>query len=193
MPRSLRRSFQFSTRGHEVTPRLGEFGCLGNDAVRQGVGVCGVFAGPAALRAVRSGRFGFGLGFHAPQHRAGADLFTAVRAFHLPEINPAFAYETARNQSSPLPETGERMSNLHPNESERRKMREVWERGHKKEIVRINAAENMDWQQVVLNGGPPCFHLDPVDGHFCGRAQLWHCKNTHDFISLADLLRQFLK
>ena len=34
-----------------------------------------------------------------------------------------------------------------------------------------HAAENMDWQQVVLNGGPPCFHLE--DGRFCGRAQRW--------------------
>jgi len=55
----------------------------------------------------------------------------------------------------------------------------------------INAAENMDWQQVVLNGGPPCFHIQP-NGRFCGRAKLWighkSPQQDHCFISLADLL-----
>lgn len=50
------------------------------------------------------------------------------------------------------------------------------------------AAEQMDWQQVVLNGGPPCFHLYE-DGGFCGRAKRWRGHNTeHDFISLSQLL-----
>lgn len=35
-----------------------------------------------------------------------------------------------------------------------------------------NAALEMDWQQVVQNGGPPCFHLMD-DGTFCGRAERW--------------------
>jgi hypothetical protein len=50
------------------------------------------------------------------------------------------------------------------------------------------AAKNMDWQQVVLNGGPPCFHLEK-DGRFCGRAKLWTGHEIiHGFVSLADLL-----
>lgn len=51
------------------------------------------------------------------------------------------------------------------------------------------AAKNMDWVQVVGNGGPPCFHLEE-DGYFCGRAEAWHGHNNiHKFISLADLLK----
>jgi hypothetical protein len=51
------------------------------------------------------------------------------------------------------------------------------------------AAEQMDWQQVVLNGGPPCFHLE--DNRFCGRAKRWagH-EDMHNFVSLAELLRK---
>lgn len=53
---------------------------------------------------------------------------------------------------------------------------------------RLKAAENMDWQQVVLNGGPPCFHL-LKDGRFCGRAQRWDGHNDiHQFIPLSVLL-----
>jgi hypothetical protein len=55
----------------------------------------------------------------------------------------------------------------------------------------IRAAENMDWTRVGLNGGPPCFHLQP-DGRFCGRAQRWtghEPGEVHKFVSLADLLR----
>lgn len=50
-------------------------------------------------------------------------------------------------------------------------------------------AERMDWQQVVLNGGPPCFHVE--DGRFCGRAERWHghgVKRHHAYVSLKDLL-----
>lgn len=54
------------------------------------------------------------------------------------------------------------------------------------------AAKNMDWQQVVLNGGPPCFHLEENDAKFCGRAERWDghkfTKEFHKFVSLADLL-----
>jgi hypothetical protein len=53
----------------------------------------------------------------------------------------------------------------------------------------FKAAKAMDWQQVVLNGGPPCFHLCE-DGSFCGRAERWagH-EDLHKFISFHDLLR----
>lgn len=57
----------------------------------------------------------------------------------------------------------------------------------------------MDWEQVRLNGGPPCFHLDPEHegNRFCGRAQRWfgHTVNEsqypdHRFISLDDYLAE---
>lgn len=55
----------------------------------------------------------------------------------------------------------------------------------------LMAAKNMDWQQVVCNGGPPCFHLE--DWRFCGRAKRWAGHDTpdpiHKFVSLADLLK----
>lgn len=54
---------------------------------------------------------------------------------------------------------------------------------------KIKAAEIMDWQQVVLNGGPPCFHLEE-DGRFCGRALRWHEHPVpHKFVSFSNLLR----
>jgi hypothetical protein len=55
----------------------------------------------------------------------------------------------------------------------------------------------MDWQQVVLNGGPPCFAVDPFDKRFCGRAERWdgHHPRTgnalfpyHQYVSLHRLL-----
>lgn len=67
----------------------------------------------------------------------------------------------------------------------------------------IEAADNMDWQQVVLNGGPPCFFLQDKrsghDGRFCGRAERWqgHSADSdwpnHAFVSLADLLEEVRK
>lgn len=57
----------------------------------------------------------------------------------------------------------------------------------------------MDWEQVRLNGGPPCFHLDPEHegNRFCGRAQRWfgHIEGAcaypdHNFISLDDYLAE---
>lgn len=62
----------------------------------------------------------------------------------------------------------------------------------------LKAAENMDWQQVVLNGGPPCFHLEERYGMFCGRAERWcghHMdgnghKALHEFVSLKQLLSE---
>jgi len=55
--------------------------------------------------------------------------------------------------------------------------------------IALAAARNADWQQVVLNGGPPCFHLIGKD-RFCLRAQRWpgHGSEDHEFVSLADLL-----
>ena len=47
----------------------------------------------------------------------------------------------------------------------------------------------MDWQQVVLNGGPPCFFVE--GGHYCGRAERWpgHGNQAfHNYVSLDDLL-----
>jgi hypothetical protein len=48
----------------------------------------------------------------------------------------------------------------------------------------------MDWQQVVLNGGPPCFALlDDEPDRYCGRAERWAGHDgEHEFVSLADLL-----
>jgi hypothetical protein len=60
--------------------------------------------------------------------------------------------------------------------------------------TRREAAKNADWMQVVLNGGPPCFHYERVDQRFCLRAERWlgHGKDDrlhdHEFVSLADLL-----
>lgn len=55
----------------------------------------------------------------------------------------------------------------------------------------IMAAMHMDWQQVALNGGPPCFHLCE-DGHYCGRAQRWEGHGSmHKYVPLMDLLVNF--
>ena len=55
----------------------------------------------------------------------------------------------------------------------------------------FQAAKDADWMQVVLNQGPPCFHLE--GGSFCLRAQRWHDaiaeKVCHKYVSLEDLLR----
>ena len=58
----------------------------------------------------------------------------------------------------------------------------------------VKAARNADWTQVVLNGGPPCFHYEKKRGRLCLRAERWPGHNTvdvigdHPFVSLADLL-----
>ncbi len=56
------------------------------------------------------------------------------------------------------------------------------------------AAKIADWEQVIGNGGPPCFHLE--NGRFCLRAGRWdghkqfkQFKGIHKYISLEDLLR----
>lgn len=48
----------------------------------------------------------------------------------------------------------------------------------------------MDWQQVILNGGPSCFALaGDLDTHYCGRAQRWAGHDSHHkFVSLDDLV-----
>lgn len=55
----------------------------------------------------------------------------------------------------------------------------------------FEAAKNMDWMQVVLNGGPPCFHIED-DGRFCGRAERWHDKSAtemfHAYLPLDALI-----
>jgi hypothetical protein len=60
-----------------------------------------------------------------------------------------------------------------------------------KKSTLIAAAERADWMTVVLNQGPPCFHVDER-GNFCFRAERWfghHCdKPDHAFVSLADML-----
>lgn len=49
-----------------------------------------------------------------------------------------------------------------------------------------------DWQQVVGNGGPPCFHLDGA--RFCLRAKAWHGHADRDdypyhrYVSLLHLI-----
>lgn len=53
----------------------------------------------------------------------------------------------------------------------------------------VGAARDVDWGQVVANGGPPCFHVE--DGRFCLRAERWQGhgeKDFHEFVSLYDLL-----
>jgi hypothetical protein len=57
----------------------------------------------------------------------------------------------------------------------------------------VEAAKRADWMQVVLNQGPPCFHLEDK-GNFCLRAERWAGHGVgewpmHKFVSLADLLR----
>jgi len=50
----------------------------------------------------------------------------------------------------------------------------------------------MDWGQVVMNGGPLCFAiLDDERPWFCGRAERWAGHDgDHKFVSLQDYLSQ---
>jgi hypothetical protein len=51
----------------------------------------------------------------------------------------------------------------------------------------IRAAAFADWEQVRLNGGPPCFHLDGEN--FCLRAERWAGHpSDHPFVTLAEML-----
>ncbi len=57
----------------------------------------------------------------------------------------------------------------------------------------LDACLYADWQQVVLNGGPPCFHLDGMT--FCLRAERWQghgIEDFHKFVPLHDLLKQHI-
>lgn len=64
----------------------------------------------------------------------------------------------------------------------------------KKRNALLHAAENADWGQVVLNGGPPCFHVCKDDGLFCLRAERWdgHAadayRGSHKFVSLHAMI-----
>lgn len=51
------------------------------------------------------------------------------------------------------------------------------------------AEPKLDWQQVVMNGGPACFALlDDEAGWYCGRAQRWEGHDCeHKYVSLEDL------
>lgn len=62
----------------------------------------------------------------------------------------------------------------------------------KKRTALLSAAIQMDWQQTMLNGGPPCFFLCD-DGRFCGRHERWlgHA-DDHGYVSLAALLRKII-
>lgn len=58
----------------------------------------------------------------------------------------------------------------------------------------IEAARHADWMQVVLNGGPPCFHFEEERGRFCLRAERWHDDpHTHPFVPLAQMLVNIMK
>ena len=57
-----------------------------------------------------------------------------------------------------------------------------------------HAAYRADWQQVVMNQGPPCFYLGDDPDRFCLRAERWDGHRDkdeypeHRFVSLAALL-----
>ena len=62
----------------------------------------------------------------------------------------------------------------------------------------LAAAQKADWGQVVMNQGPPCFHLlTNGEPRFCLAAERWaghHAQKTvgHRYVSLADLLGAIL-
>ena len=46
-----------------------------------------------------------------------------------------------------------------------------------------------DWQQIYLNGGPPCFAVMEEDLRFCNRAERWEGHpSDHKFVSWTDFL-----
>ncbi len=58
------------------------------------------------------------------------------------------------------------------------------------EVVRAirEAAKDIDWGQVVANGGPPCFNVE--SGKFCLRAERWPGHGVdHPYISLEHCLQ----
>lgn len=50
------------------------------------------------------------------------------------------------------------------------------------------AMRGMDWDQIISNGGPPCFRIQR-DGRFCGRALRWHGDDTHCFYPFEVVLK----
>lgn len=55
--------------------------------------------------------------------------------------------------------------------------------------TKSKAEVTMDWQQVILNGGPPCFFIEGPQ--FCGRAERWQGHGNpafHDYVSLQTFL-----
>ena len=67
--------------------------------------------------------------------------------------------------------------------------------GGEKQMARLlDAANNADWMQVWLNGGPPCFHVE--NDRFCLRTRRWAGHKRiggnaaqHKFVPLESLLR----
>lgn len=83
-----------------------------------------------------------------------------------------------RNDGGITPEQfdAESAGGLTPNDDARRQLAE--------------ALTHIDWQQVVMNGGPPCFHVE-LDGHFCLRAERWVGHELSDPHCYVDLLALF--
>ena len=50
----------------------------------------------------------------------------------------------------------------------------------------VLACRRMDWAQVRLHGGEPCFHIES-DGRFCGRARRWDGHSPHSFHAFVTL------
>jgi hypothetical protein len=68
----------------------------------------------------------------------------------------------------------------------------------KKQRQILLAAKTPDWEQVLGNGGPPCFHVE--GNRFCFRAERWDGHHRiggsgaiHKFVSLENLLREIVK
>ena len=46
-----------------------------------------------------------------------------------------------------------------------------------------------DWEQIYLNGGPPCFAVTEGDHRFCNRSERWQGHpSDHKFVSWTDFL-----
>lgn len=57
----------------------------------------------------------------------------------------------------------------------------------------LHALQNIDWGQVAMHCGSPCFHVEK-NGRFCMRSERWegHGFDTHDhdFVPLEDMVRK---
>lgn len=57
-------------------------------------------------------------------------------------------------------------------------------------VGKASGLPQMDWQQVVLNGGPPCFAVNTphdIPNRYCGRAERWQGHGSiHDYVSLTQ-------